>query len=232
MLVRRKRGWELRESEATPEAVFHRRRDLLKAIVAGSIIAPGLMSSFAVAAGDDPEARLYPAKQNTRYTLDRPLTDEKLATKYNNFYEFGSQKTIADEAQALKTSPWAIKIDGMVDKEITLDVDDLLKKMPLEERLYRHRCVEAWSMAVPWSGFPMAAFVDFAKPLGSAKYVRMETFLDPKMAPGQKEFWYPWPYIEGVTIAEAGNELAFLVTGMYGKPVPKQDGAPLRLVLP
>ena len=115
---------------------------------------------------------------------------------------------------------------------MTVDIDDLLKKMPLEERLYRHRCVEAWSMAVPWSGFPMAALLDLAKPLGSAKYVRMETFLDAKTAPGQKEFWYPWPYVEGVTIAEAGNELAFLVTGMYGKPVPKQNGAPLRLVLP
>jgi sulfoxide reductase catalytic subunit YedY len=115
---------------------------------------------------------------------------------------------------------------------MTVDIDDLLKKMPLEERLYRHRCVEAWSMAVPWSGFPMAAFVDFAKPLGSAKYVQMATFLDHQTAPGQKEFWYPWPYVEGVTIAEAGNELAFLVTGMYGKPVPKQDGAPLRLALP
>jgi len=177
-------------------------------------------------------AGLYPAKRNPRYTLDRPLTDEKLATYYNNFYEFGSQKTIADEAQALKIRPWTIKIDGLVDKEMTVDLDDLLKKMALEERLYRHRCVEAWSMAVPWSGFPMAAFVDFAKPLGSAKYVRMETFLDPKIAPGQKEVWYPWPYIEGVTIAEAGNELAFLATGMYGKPVPKQDGAPFRLVLP
>ena len=208
MPLRRKRGWELRESEATPEAVFLRRRELLKFVAAGSILAPGLFSSLAMAE-EDPPAGLYPAKQNPRYTLDRPLTDEKLATKYNNFYEFGSQKTIADEAQALKVRPWTVKIDGLVDKEITVDLDDLLKKMPLEERLYRHRCVEAWSMAVPWSGFPMAALVDFAKPLGSAKYVRMETFLDPKVAPGQKQVWYPWPYIEGVTIAEAGNELLF-----------------------
>jgi sulfoxide reductase catalytic subunit YedY len=164
--------------------------------------------------------------------LDRPLTDEKLATSYNNFYEFGSHKSIASAAQALVVRPWTIKIDGLVEKPVTVDIDDLLKRMPIEERLYRHRCVEAWSMAVPWSGFPMASFVDFAKPLGSAKYVQMETFLDAKMASGQKEFWYPWPYVEGVTIAEAGNELAFLVTGMYGKPVPKQDGAPLRLALP
>src|SRR5712691_7473154 len=223
MLIGRKRGWELRESEVTPESVFYGRRELLKAVAAGSILAPGLLSSFAAAAAEDPRAGLYPGKQNPRYTLDRPLTDEKLATSYNNFYEFGSQKSIAEGAQALKIRPWTINIDGLIEKPVTVDIDDLLKKMPIEERLYRHRCVEAWSMAVPWSGFPMAAFVDFAKPLGSAKYVQMETFLDPRTAPGQKKFWYPWPYIEGVTIADAGNELAFLVTGMYGKPVPKQD---------
>jgi len=221
MQVRRKRGWELRESEATPEVIFVRRRELIKAITAGPILAPAFAA--AAAAGEGPSASLYPMKRNARYTLDRPLTDERLATAYNNFYEFGSQKLIAAEAQALKTRPWTIKIDGLVEKSMTVDIDDLLKKMALEERLYRHRCVEAWSMT---------GFVDFAKPLGSAKYVHMETFLDPETAPGQKEFWYPWPYVEGVTVAEAGNELAFLVTGMYGKPVPKQDGAPLRLVLP
>ena len=180
----------------------------------------------------DPSAGLYPVKRNPRYTLDRPITDPKYSENYNNFYEFGSEKSIADAAQALKIRPWTVKIDGMVEKPIEIGIDDLLKKMPLEERLYRHRCVEAWSMAVPWSGFPMAALVDFAKPLGSAKYVRMETFLDTAEAPGQKQFWYPWPYIEGLTMAEADNELAFLVTGMYGKPVPKQDGAPLRLAMP
>jgi methionine sulfoxide reductase catalytic subunit len=231
MLIRRKKGWELRESEATPETVFFGRRELIKAIAAGPIAAPMLGTALA-AEQEDPSAGLYPAKRNPRYTLDRPLTDEKLVTAYNNFYEFGSQKSIAAEAQALKIRPWTIKIDGLVEKPMTVDIDDLLKKMPREERLYRHRCVEAWSIAVPWSGFPMAAFLDFAKPLGSAKYLQMETFLDPKTAPGQKEFWYPWPYVEGVTMAEAGNELAFLVTGMYGKPAPKQNGAPLRLVLP
>ncbi|MBO0735391.1 MAG: protein-methionine-sulfoxide reductase catalytic subunit MsrP [Alphaproteobacteria bacterium] len=230
MGIRRNKGWELRESEATPESAFVHRRSLVGAIAAGPILVSALGS--ATAGNGDPSAGLYPAKRNARYTLDRPLTDEKLATAYNNFYEFGSQKSIADEAQALKLRPWTIKIDGLVEKPMTLDMDDLLRRMPFEERLYRHRCVEAWSMAVPWSGFAMAAFVDFAKPLGSAKYVRMETFLDPTTAPGQKQVWYPWPYIEGLTIAEAGNELAFLVTGMYGKPVPKQNGAPLRLVLP
>src|SRR5215469_15012832 len=122
MLIRRNRGWELRESEATPEAVFLRRRELLKGVAAGSILAPGLFASFAMA-DEGPSAGLYPAKQNPRYTLDRPLTDEKLATSYNNFYEFGSQKSIAGEAQALKIRPWTVKIDGMVDKEMTVDVD-------------------------------------------------------------------------------------------------------------
>src|SRR5215472_7883041 len=170
MLVRRNRGWELREREATPEAVFIRRRELIKAIAAGSILAP----AFAAAAADEnPSVSLYPVKRNPRYALDRSLTDEKLATAYNNFYEFGSQKSITAEAQALKIRPWTIKIDGLVEKPMTVDVDDLSKKMTLEERLYRHRCVEAWSMAVPWSGFPMAALIDLAKPLGAATYVQM-----------------------------------------------------------
>jgi sulfoxide reductase catalytic subunit YedY len=240
MLIRRRRGWEIPEREATDETDFlDRRRLIAGGLIAGGLIAGaaagGILTALpggAVAAESDPSAGLYPVKQNPRYTLDRPLTAEKDATTYNNFYEFGSQKGIWRDAQDLKLRPWTVKIDGLVEQEKTVDIDDLLKRMPLEERLYRHRCVEAWSMAVPWSGFPMAAFVDFAKPLSAAKYVRMETFEDSKMAPGQKQFWYPWPYIEGVTLAEAKNELAFLVTGMYGKPVPRQDGAPLRLALP
>jgi sulfoxide reductase catalytic subunit YedY len=234
MLVRRRRGWELPDSAATLEAAFLNRRSLLKTMGLGSMLAPGLMAIAAAraAAEEDPSSGLYPVKRNPRYTLDRPLTPAKYAEHYNNFYEFGMDKGIADSAQALKIRPWTIKIDGMVEKPFTVGIDDLVRKMPLEERLYRHRCVEAWSMAVPWSGFSMAAFVAWARPLGSAKYVRMETFLDPTAAAGQKQFWYPWPYVEGVTIAEANNELAFLVTGMYGKPVPKQDGAPLRLALP
>ena len=236
MLIRRKRGWELRDNAATPEAAYFGRRELLRTMAVGSMLAPGMAAALAatraIADEPDPSAGLYPVKRNPRYTLDRPITEPKYSENYNNFYEFGADKAIADDAQALKIRPWTIKIDGLVEKEMTVGIDDLLKKMPLEERLYRHRCVEAWSMAVPWSGFAMRALVDFAKPLGSAKYVRMETFLDPATASGQKQFWYPWPYVEGVTMAEARNELAFFVTGMYGKPVPKQDGAPLRLALP
>jgi methionine sulfoxide reductase catalytic subunit len=164
--------------------------------------------------------------------LGRDLTPEKIATNYNNFYEFGFSKDIVRPAQALPIRPWTVKFDGMVEKEMTIGIDDIIRKMPLEERLYRMRCVEAWSMAVPWSGFPMAKLVELAKPLSSAKYVRMETFLNPSVAPYQKDFRYPWPYVEGCTIAEATNELAFMVTGIYGKPLPKQNGAPIRLMLP
>ena len=121
----------------------------------------------------------------------------------------------------------------MVEKPMTIDIDDLLKRMPLEERLYRHRCVEAWSMAVPWTRLSDEDAGRARHSRSAARnIVRMETFLNPKVAPGQKQFWYPWPYIEGLTMVEATNELAFLVTGMYGQPVPRQDGAPLRLVTP
>lgn len=125
-----------------------------------------------------------------------------------------------------------MKLDGLVEKPLEIDIDALLKRMPLEERLYRHRCVEGWAMAVPWSGFAFRNLMELARPLSSAKYVRMETFLDPAVAPGQRQSWYPWPYTEGLTIAEATNDLAFLVTGAYGKPVAKSMGAPLRLAVP
>jgi len=120
----------------------------------------------------------------------------------------------------------------MVEKPIETGLDDLIKQMPLEERLYRHRCVEAWGMAIPWSGFPLAKLVELAKPLSSAKYLVLHTFLDPSVASGQRQTWYPWPYTEGLTLAEAANELAFVATGAYGKPMPKQHGAPLRLAVP
>ena len=130
----------------------------------------------------DPSADLYPVSRNPRYQLDEripQLSDERLVTTYNNFYEFGSHKQISKAAQALEIRPWTVTLDGMVEQERTLDIDDLLRQMPLEERVYRHRCVEAWSMAVPWSGFPLKALVDLARPLGGATYLRMETFLDP-----------------------------------------------------
>lgn len=237
MLVKKARAWELPESAATPEHVFRDRRRLCKAIAAGSVLlsAGGMIATNAALAEEpmtDPSAGLYPVSQNPRFTLDRPLTPEDEATSYNNYYEFGSSKNIKSEAQALPVRPWTVTIDGMVEQAMTIDIDVLLKKMPLEERLYRHRCVEAWSMAVPWSGFPLKALVEMAHPLGSAKYLRMETFNNPDVAEGQRAVWYPWPYVEGLTDFEASNDLAFIATGIYGKPLPPQNGSPLRLAVP
>ena len=229
MLVRTIRGWEIPEREATPEALFFNRREALG--LAGTLALAGLLPGRAAAAAD-PTADLYPAKRNEAYQLDRAITPEELNTTYNNFYEFGSHKRIAKAAEALETRPWEIKIDGLVEQPVTLGIDDLIRKMGLEERLYRLRCVEAWSMAVPWTGFPLRRLVEHAKPLGSAKYLRMETFMNPKVASGQKQSWYPWPYVEGLTMAEATNELAFMATGAYGKPLAKSMGAPLRLAVP
>jgi len=233
MHVIRRRGWEIPERLATPEHLFLNRRALLAGSGAAALsLAPNIVLAQRISDLPDPTKDLYPAGRNEKYALDRPITDEKINTNYNNFYEFGSTKTVAKAAQALKLRPWTVKIDGMVETPQEIGIDDLIRKMPLEERLYRHRCVEAWSMAIAWSGFPFAKLVELAKPLSSAKYVRMETFLDPSVAPSQKQSWYPWPYVEGLTIAEATNELAFLVTGAYGKPVSKVQGAPLRLAVP
>jgi Sulfite oxidase and related enzymes len=233
MHVIRRRGWEIPERLATPEHLLFNRRALLAATGAAALsLSPKMALAQRIGDLPDPTKDLYPASRNEKYTLDRPVTDEKINTNYNNFYEFGSTKSVTKAAQALKLRPWTVKIDGMVEAPQQIGIDDLIRKMPLEERLYRHRCVEAWSMAIPWSGFPFAKLVELAKPLSSAKYVRMETFLDPSVAPAQKQSWYPWPYVEGLTIAEATNELAFLVTGAYGKPVSKVQGAPLRLAVP
>ncbi len=242
MWVRRKRDWELAENEVTPEPLFMDRRRILKtmglgtAAIAGGValIASryGMNDAAIAAAGDDPSAGLYPVPRNEAFVTDEAITEADVVTSYNNFYEFGSHKQIAAAAQELQIRPWTVEINGMVEEERTVDIDDLLQAMPLEERIYRHRCVEAWSFVVPWSGFPLKALIDYARPLSGAKYIEMQTFEDSSMAPGQRAFWYPWPYIEGLTMEEATNELAFMVTGAYGKPVPKQNGAPLRLAVP
>lgn len=233
MSIIRRRDWEIPERLATPESVFCNRRAVLAGLgFTGAALAGGAAFPPSVHAETDPSAGLYPAPRNEAYKVDGGLTPEELSGRYNNFYEFGSHKQIAASAQALKTRPWEIVIDGMCDNPQTIAIDDLLKRVSLEERVYRHRCVEAWSMVVPWTGFPLADLVKLAAPQSGAKYVRFETFMDPATAEGQRAPWYPWPYVEGVTMAEAANELAFLVTGVYGKPLPNQFGAPLRLALP
>lgn len=216
MFVHRRRGWETAQSKVTPEAFVLGRR----AILAGStatILAP------AVTRAD--------VQPNPKYQAGRAVTEEKYATTYNNYYEFGESKTIWRAAQKLPQRPWTIRIDGMVEQPRTIGIDDVLKQVSQEERIYRHRCVEAWAMTVPWTGFPLSNLLKIAAPTGSAKYVVFETAQD-KTMDGLSAPFYPWPYIEGVTIDEAANDLAFLCTGMYGKPLPPQNGGPIRVALP
>ena len=232
MNIIHRRGWDMPDHLATPEHLVFSRRALL----VGGASALAMLPAAARAADSKwqhyPVPDLYPAKRNDKFKLDRAITAEKINDNYNNFYEFGTSKYIAEASQALKIEPWTIKIDGLVEKPQEIGIDDLISKMTLEERLYRHRCVEAWSMAIAWTGFPLAKLVAFARPLGAAKFVQMTTFMDPKMAPGQNLSWFPWPYIEGLTMAEATNDLAFIATGCYGHPLDKQHGAPIRLAVP
>ena len=234
MLIHRRPGWSIPEREATPEAVVLARRGLLGGVGAIAMAGPAA-AQWRLFGGDAPpqqDLKPLPAPHNDRYAPGRELTPEKDSTTYNNFYEFGSEKSVAGAAQALVVDPWSIELAGMVAKPRSIALEDLLKQVHLEERVYRHRCVEAWAMTVPWTGFPMAELVKLAEPTSSAKYLRFTTLMDRKTMPGLTQSWYPWPYIEGVTLAEATNELAFLSVGMYGKIVPRQDGAPIRVTLP
>ncbi len=234
MLITSRPSWAISNSDATPEGIYMNRRDWLRGAgfaglgIAGSACGISGFASMTAAAISG-----YPAMRNDAFSLDRDVTPEKEATTYTNFYEFGSSKNIWRDAQKLVTDPWVVVIDGLVEAKMQIDADDLIAKIGgLEERLYRHRCVEAWAMAVPWTGVPLANLVKLAKPKAGAKFVRMETFFDPKVALGQRQSWYPWPYVEGLTLDEATNELAFLATGIYGKPMQAQNGAPIRLVTP
>lgn len=223
----RRKGWELKESLVTPEALALNRR----ALIAGGA---ALLAAPAARAAENADTLLpYAANAGFSAGEGRALTPESVSGGYNNFYEFGTSKYIQKAAQALPVRPWMLTIGGLVEKKIEIGIDDLIRAMtPREERIYRFRCVEAWSMVVPWSGFPLRALLDFAKPLGSAKFIRFETFMMPAVAPEQASPLYPWPYVEGLSMAEAANDLAFMVTGAYGKPLPKQFGAPLRLAVP
>jgi sulfoxide reductase catalytic subunit YedY len=236
MFIRRRRGWEIAEREVTPESAMLGRRAMLGATAAALTVTASRSAGAWELFGGAPvkPVALLPlsAPRNAKYDAGRPLTPDSEATSYNNFYEFGESKSVADAAQALKVAPWTIELAGMVKSPRTIGYDDLLKRMSLEERVYRHRCVEAWAMTVPWIGFPLADLVKLAEPLGSATYVKFTTLADPKQMPGLHKPWYPWPYTEGLTMQEAMNDLAFLSVGLYGKTLPPQNGAPIRLNVP
>ncbi|MGH9751086.1 MAG: protein-methionine-sulfoxide reductase catalytic subunit MsrP, partial [Candidatus Polarisedimenticolia bacterium] len=178
-------------------------------------------------------ADLYPARHNAAFAAERPLTREESAARYNNFYEFTEGKEVWRHVGRFRTRPWQVEVTGLCERPEVFDIDALARRFPLEERIYRHRCVEAWSMIVPWTGFPLKSLIDQVRPLSSARFVRMLTFLKPDEAPGQKrQTWYAWPYYEGLALEEARNDLAFLATGIYGHALPAQHGAPIRLALP
>ena len=225
MYLKKKKSWEICESSVTDESYFRNRRSFVSSLGKSALMF-SLYPSFSLASYQTTN------KLNEKYFLPLPYTSEKLATTYTNFYEFGSSKNIWRRASKLKVDNWSIKIDGLVKKMKTFDIDKLKKLIGLEERIYRFRCVEGWAMVVPWLGFPVNKILEIVDPDKDANYVRFETFYDPKIAPGQKQSWYPWPYVEGISLEEAKNDLAFFATGMYGKDIPNQNGAPLRLVLP
>lgn len=239
--------WQDRQLRHTPESSYWNRRSFVKQlglIGAGSLLLPASLSAQKSQANDAPsftfegQGSYYPAKRNETYTLDRPLTAEVDATQHNNFYEFitrdvPSINQIAKNAQQFDTSDWKVQIKGLVEKKGHFHLGDLIKEMGTEERLYRFRCVERWAMAVPWTGFSLAKLIQYLKPDPKATYIRFTSAVKPSQMPGiALQDWYNWPYREGLRLDEAMNELAFVATGIYGKPLPKQNGAPIRLVVP
>jgi sulfoxide reductase catalytic subunit YedY len=235
MQIHRRRGWEISERLVTPESVVLSRRGLGAAVGAGLLAASGQAQAqwpFGGAKVVEAPRKTLAAARNDSFKPGRPVTDEAEAIGYNNFYEFGMSKSVTGPAQALPADPWSIEFAGMTGKPGKIGLEDILKRVSLEERVYRHRCVEAWAMTVPWIGFPLSELVKMGEPKAGTKYVVFTTLADNKTMPGLRQSFYPWPYTEGVTMAEAANELAFLVVGMYGRTVPPQNGAPIRLVLP
>jgi len=245
-------AWSIPESETTPEDVFMNRRKFMKSagaatIALSAITACGDSGTEAVAQttpkpvgpAPTPAAGLYPSARNEAFTLDRPLTDEKLAAGHNNFYEFANaangrdyQQRVAKVSEGYHFRPWEVEITGLCDNPVTLTIDEIEKLAPLEERLYRFRCVEAWAMAVPWTGYSLSHLLDHVKPKAEAKYVRFVSFHDPELPGVSRAPYYNWPYYEGLTMAEAMNEITLLCTGIYGHALPPQHGAPVRIIAP
>jgi methionine sulfoxide reductase catalytic subunit len=218
-----KKPEDVKEGEITPRAVYLSRRNLLRgAVLAGSVAATGLLY------------RTLNPRSAVRAGPMRPgVNSFQDITHYNNFYEFSTDKyEVADEAAGFVTRPWTVEVGGLVAKPKTFDLDDLLKLSPPQERVYRLRCVEGWSMVIPWLGFPLKDLLDAVEPTGSAKFVAFQTLLDPKRMPNQKTDVLQWPYVEGLRIDEAMHPLTLMVTGLYGEALPPQNGAPLRLVVP
>lgn len=218
--------WHIPEREAAPEHVYMTRRRFGGAM--------GLLAAWhSLPAALRAQASMYPAPRNNVYQIDGPLTVESDATEYNNFAEFTDEKDVWKHVDRFRPEPWTVTIGGMVAKPLTFDISKLVRQFPVEERLYRLRCVEGWSIAVPWTGFPFAKLIEYAQPTAQARYVKLVSFYRPDEAQAQKD--HPreqWPRFQGLSIEEAMNELTMIVTGIYGHALPKQSGAPVRLMVP
>ena len=225
-----KRASDIRSSEITPEAVYRSRREFLQTAAAGAI---GAVAGSSMLDGIlHAQATLPNVKKSPLSTTEAQSTWEQL-TEYNNFYEFGTQKSDpARYAGQLRVKPWTLKVDGLVAKPATYTLEDLVKPHQLEERVYRFRCVEAWSAVIPWVGFPLADLIKRVQPQGKAAYVAFTTLNRPGEMPGQRTSSLEWPYVEGLRMDEAMHPLTLLATGLYGKELPNQNGAPIRLVVP
>ena len=232
MIIRRPS--DIAATEITPKAVYDERRRFLQAAGLGLIAGAGLAAGLAQAAVVQPQARrkLAPLVKGP-YATDEKLTPYEDVTSYNNFYEFGTDKSDpARNAGTIRTRPWTMSIEGNVKRPKQIALDDLLKLAPLEERIYRMRCVEGWSMVIPWVGFPLAKLIEWAEPTGNAKYVEFVSLADPDQMPGVRMPVLDWPYTEGLRLDEARHPLAILAVGLYGETLLDQNGAPLRLVVP
>ena len=231
MLIKVKRGNEVLSSEITPQAVYLDRRRFLRlgagSAVAAAALSTGFWDKSAWAGAKLPNVIKGP------YNAKDELTPYESVTTYNNFYEFGTDKEDPSRlAGSLKPRPWKVVVDGEVAKPGTFDIDELIRPHAVQERIYRLRCVEAWSMVIPWDGFPLGDLLKRFEPTSRAKFVRFETLYDPKQFPGQRRSVLEWPYVEGLRMDEAMHPLALLAVGLYGETLPNQDGAPLRLVVP
>lgn len=223
--------WHIPESSITPINEYRNRRSFVKQLGLGAGVA-GLSLADTLEAAAAP--KLYPAKRNAKYNPKVVLTNKAWATGYNNFYEFTTSKEhVRFLVDKFKTNPWEVEVSGLCDKPFKFDAQEMARKLGLEERVYRFRCVEAWSMIVPWTGYTLSKILKQAEPKASAKYVKFYTAMKPAEMPGLARLpQYPWPYTEGLRLDEAMHDLTFMATGIFGEPLPKQNGAPLRLVVP
>lgn len=234
MLIRK--ASDLREAEVTPKELFLRRREFIAAagVTAAAVATNGLgLFDDAEVSAQNPNAQKLANLKKSPFSTDEKLNSYKDITTYNNFYEYGLDKADPGKyASTLKPRPWSVVVEGQCAKPGTYNIEDIMKWAPLEERIYRLRCVEAWSMVIPWIGYPMSEFIKRFEPTSKAKYVQFKTLVDTKQMPGQTEPALQWPYVEGLRMDEAVHPLTLVGLGLYGEVLPNQNGAPIRLIVP